>query len=272
MLKNRTNTMCVVAISLFSLAAGCAKTVEIRTVPTTLAAIGEMRNGLADAVVGDYPVIAYQARESAGALVIAGPQFNKETIGIAVAKSAPELNAAVTDALRKLMENKAYMNVLLTWALPQTQIDPPKAPAAAPDLAAVPQLKDGELKVGMELSYAPMEFFDEFKHEAGVDVDLARALGQALGVKVVFVDMPFDALLDSVETGKVDVLMSTLTVTDERAQRVDFIPYLSLGSGILVEQGNPAGIEDLVDLCGHVVAVQGSTAQLTSLEKVTCTQ
>ncbi len=270
MRKIRAAIICLGALACASLAGGCVKTVTIKTAPTTAGAIGDLRNGLAEAVVGDYPVIAYQARESAGALEIAGLQFDKAQIGIAVAKDAPALNAAVTNALRKLVESKGYLNVLLTWALPQTQIDPPAAPAAAPEPSAVPQLEDGELKVGMELSYAPMEFFDEFKHEAGVDVDLAKALGDQLGVKVVLVDLPFDALFDAVETGKVDVAMSTLAITDERSQRVDFIPYLSLGSGILVTQGNPQGIQGIQDLCGHTVAVQDATAQLSALQKITC--
>jgi ABC-type amino acid transport substrate-binding protein len=257
-------------VSVFLLATGCVKAIEIKSSSTTAGAVGDLRNGLADAVVGDYPAIAYQARESAGALVIAGSQFDKTPIGIGIPKGATELAAAVTEALRKAIESKAYVNILDTWALSQAQIAAPSAPEAAPEAAAVPQLEDGELKVGMELSYPPMEFFDEFKHEAGIDVDLANELGRQLGVKVVFVDMPFDALFDAVETGKVDILLSTLAVTKERSERVDFVPYLELGSGILVKQGNPEGINSVLDLCGRVAAVQDATAQLASLRKITC--
>jgi ABC-type amino acid transport substrate-binding protein len=249
---------------------GCVKIIEIRTTPTTEGAIGDLRGGVADAVVGDYPVIAYQARESAGTLEVAGPQFNNETIGIAVAKGDVALNTVLTDALRKIMEKKAYINVLVTWALTQAKVDPPEMMAEAPDTSTVPQLQDGELKVGMELSYPPMEFFDEFKNEAGVDVEIAKALAKELGVKAAFVDMPFDALIGAVETGKVDIALSTVTITDERSQKVDFIPYLTLGSGILVQKGNPKGIRNAKDLCGKIVSVQDATAQLSSLQAVVC--
>ncbi len=251
-------------------AIGCTKNMEIRTVPTTTQAVKELRSGRADAVVGDFPVIAFEARESAGAVVAVSQQFEIETLGIGVSKEAPELKTAMTDALRRIMEDKSYLNLLVSWAVSQGKLDPPPQPASVPATDAVPQLSDGELKVGMELSYAPMEFFDEFKKEAGVDVELGRALGRALGVDVAFVDMPFDALIGAVETGKVDVVLSAMAITEERSQRIDFVPYLAIGSGILVNRGNPLKIRKLKNLCGKIVAVQNATSQLTSLQNLVC--
>ena len=251
-------------------ATGCVKNTEIKTFPTTKLAIADLQSGVTEAVIGDYPVIAYEARESAGQLTMAGAPFDKVEAGIAVAKDAGPLKAVLTDALRRIIEDKSYNNVLISWALTTAKIDAPAAPADLPAVADVPQLADGELKVGMELSYAPMEFFNEFKQEAGVDVEIARALGTALGVEVSFVDMPFDALLGAVETGKVDVVISAVTITEERQTSVDFIKYLTLGSAILVPKANPTGIHRFKDLCGRVVGVQNATSQLEALQSMSC--
>jgi ABC-type amino acid transport substrate-binding protein len=250
----------------------CAPSViNVKTFSSTKDAIADLKNGGVSAVVGDFAVMAYEARESAGRLQVAGDQFNQETIGIGVAKEAPELEAALTDALRKIMEDNSYGRTLITWAVATGKMDPPPPPASVPEVGAVPQLQDGELKVGVELKYPPMEFFDkEFNKAAGVDVEIANALGRVLGVRVVFEDMPFDALVDAVAAGKVDAAISTIAVTDERSARINFIPYLSMGSGILVQKGNPDGISALGDMCGRAVGVQEGMAQLAILKVHPC--
>ena len=253
---------------------GCApaaKVMQINTYPTAEDAIRELGAGTLHAVVGDYAVMAYEARESAGQLQVTGAQFNKETLGIGVPKNAPGLKDAVTDALRRIMEDKTYSQTLIKWAIALGKVPPPEAPANVPAVADVPQLADGTLTVGVELSYPPMEFFDkEFGKEAGVDVELAGALAQALGVEVAFVDLPFDSLVDEVAAGKVDIALSTIAITDERAAKIDFIPYMSMGSGILVSAGNPHGIHSPEDLCGHPVGVQESAAQYAALQSQPC--
>jgi ABC-type amino acid transport substrate-binding protein len=270
MFENTLKTALLGMVLVALAASGCATATEIRSFPTTKRAVSELKAGEAVAVVGDFPVIAYEARESAGRLTVGGPQFEKETMGIGIAKDSVELQFAIAHALIKINNDKTYLNTLVKWAVAQGKVPPPAPPEAAPVPTDVPQLKDGELKVGMELTYPPMEFFDEFKKEAGVDVELATALAQAMGVEVSFIDMPFDALIGAAETGKVDIIMSSMAITDERSKRLEFIPYLSFGSGILVEKGNPLGIRMLKDLCGRVVAVQNGTSQLKSLQALVC--
>jgi polar amino acid transport system substrate-binding protein len=122
----------------------------------------------------------------------------------------------------------------------------------------------------MELAFAPMEFYDDFKHEAGVDVELAQALGKTLGVQVELVNMGFDELLPALEAGKVDLVISAMTITPEREARADFVPYLMAGTGILVKAGNPAKIRRLRDLCGKTVALQEGTAQVELARAINC--
>jgi ABC-type amino acid transport substrate-binding protein len=270
MIKNIMKTWGLAAMFGLLVAPGCTKNTEIRTFPTARGAVGDLQQGAVDAVVGDYPVVAFEARESAGKLQVAGHQFDIATLGIGVAKDAQPLKAAVSDALRRIVADKTYHGIMVTWAVTDAEIDAPAAPASVPAPGEVPQLKDGVLKVGMELSYAPMEFYDETKRESGVDVELGQAIGKALGVQVEFVDMPFDALVGAVETGKVDIVASAMAVTPEREQRIDFIPYMAMGSGILVKKGNPNQIRTVTDLCYRPIGVQEATSQLKNLQSLKC--
>lgn len=258
------------AVLALALAAGCTRNTEIRTFPTSGGAVGDLRQGNVDAVVGDYPAIATAARDSAGALQVIGRQYDVATIGIGVARDATALEAALDDALRRAFAAGEYGRILANWAVNEGAIGI-AAPAAAPAAAAdVPQLKDGELKIGMEISYPPMEFYDETKKEAGIDVEIIQAIAKILGVTITFVDMPFEALIGAAETGKVDAVMSSMTITDERSQRLGFVPYLAIGSGILVRKGNPAGIGGQGDLCQKRVAVQSGTMQEARLRALDC--
>ncbi len=251
---------------------GCApRIINVKTYNSTKDAILELKGGAVNAVVGDYAVMAYEARESAGALEVAGEQFERQTLGIGVNKEATQLKAAVTDALRKIMEDKTYGRTLVTWAVASGKVDPPAAPDAVPEASAVPELADGALNIGVELKYPPMEFFDkEFNKEAGVDVEIAAGIARVLGVEAVFVDMPFDDLIEAAATGKVDVVISAIAVTDDRAARIDFVPYLSMGSGILVQSDNPMGINAIPDMCGRTVGAQEGMAQIDIVKAHTC--
>ncbi len=259
---------------MLSLATGCISITKKPVTPHTFAstprAVSELRRGWAQAVVGDYPVMAYMARESTGTLEVVREQFDPRPFGIGVKKGATPLTAAITSALRKTMDDSTYMQVLRNWALAIGKIDPPATPGVVPETKDVPQLADGKLQVGIELAFAPMEFYDELKHEAGADIELAQALAKALGVEFEIVTMGFDDLLPALESGKVDIVMSAMTITPARAGHADFVPYMMAGTGILVKLGNPTNIRRLHDLCGKTVALQEGTAQVGIVQSINC--
>ena len=116
------------------------------------------------------------------------------------------------------------------------------------------------LIVGMELAYPPFEMTDTKGQPAGVSVDLAKALGAALGMQVRIENMAFDGLIPSLKTGKIDLIISSMTATAERAQSIDFSdPYLQTGLCLLVRKNSPVqGISDL-DRTGMTVAVKKGT-------------
>jgi len=134
------------------------------------------------------------------------------------------------------------------------------------DISGIEELSDGTLDIGSDIAYAPIEFLDEQTNEpAGLDIDLANALAEALGVKAEFQNSAFDGLIPALDAERFDVIMSAMSVTDERKQQVDFVPYFNAGSGIIVPSGNPQAIKSADDLCGKKVAVQEGTIQVDYL-------
>ena len=135
------------------------------------------------------------------------------------------------------------------------------------DVSGVPELEDGVLSVGSEIAYAPFEFFQEGTEiEDGLDIDIARAIAEALGVEIEFINTGFDGLIPALQTAEFDILVSAMTIRPEREEQIDFVPYITVGTGILVPTGNPDNIQTLDDLCGRTVAVQVATIQVTFLE------
>ncbi len=127
-----------------------------------------------------------------------------------------------------------------------------------------------KLIVGMELSYAPFEMRDEKGGPAGVSVDLARALGAQLGRPLEIQNLPFDGLIPALKTGKIDLIISSMTATPERAQSIDFSePYLQTGLCLLVAA--KSGIQTIADAdkAGHRIAVKkGTTGHLYALREL----
>lgn len=130
-----------------------------------------------------------------------------------------------------------------------------------------PELADGTLQVLADIAYAPMEYYEAGTDEAkGFDIDLAKALGEKLGVDVEFINTGWDGIIPALQAKDGDVIMSSMTITSDREAEIDFIPYANVGTGILVKAGNPEQIAALEDLCGLTVAVQEGTIQQDMLD------
>ena len=137
------------------------------------------------------------------------------------------------------------------------------APAHAADKAK-------PLVVGMELAYPPFEMTDPSGKPTGVSVDIATDLAKSLGRPVDIQNISFDGLIPALKTGKVDLVISSMTATAERAKSIDFSdPYISTGLCLLLKKNSTAqGIADL-DRQGVKVAVKkGTTGHLYATSKL----
>lgn len=126
----------------------------------------------------------------------------------------------------------------------------------------------GSIRLATDPSYAPMESYaPDGRTIIGFDADLAAALGSVTGLQVEFVAADFSSAIDETVRGTYDGVLSSMTDTAEREKKVDFIDYLSAGTAVVVQRGNPQGISDLKDLCGQIVAVEKSTVQADLLRR-----
>lgn len=127
--------------------------------------------------------------------------------------------------------------------------------------------KNGKLVVGMSADYAPYEFhyIDENGKDVigGFDVDIANEIANKIGVNLVIQEMDFDALVSALPAGKVDLVISGMNPTEERAKVVDFSEvYYNSKHGILVRVEDADKYQTFADLEGAKVGVQlGSTQE-----------
>jgi ABC-type amino acid transport substrate-binding protein len=96
------------------------------------------------------------------------------------------------------------------------------------------------LRVGVSPNYAPV-IFENDGEIVGIEADLARIVGDALGRRIVFERYPFAELIGALERGEVDVVMSGLSITPERAERVRFTePYMTVGQLAMIRSSDIA--------------------------------
>jgi polar amino acid transport system substrate-binding protein len=110
-------------------------------------------------------------------------------------------------------------------------------------------LKNGELRVGFEAGYMPFEMTDKKGHFVGFDIDIAKEMAKAMGVKFVPVNTAWDGIIPSLITNKFDIIMSGMTVTQERNLKINFAdPYIIIGQTILINKKHAGTVTSYKDL------------------------
>jgi polar amino acid transport system substrate-binding protein len=123
---------------------------------------------------------------------------------------------------------------------------------------------DRPLRIGMELSYPPFEMTDETGKPTGVGVEMAQALGRELGREVEIQNIAFDGLIPSLKSGKIDLIISSMTANEERARSIAFSdPYVTTGLGLLVRKDGVVDQASALEGKGRRIAVKkGTTGHL----------
>lgn len=99
---------------------------------------------------------------------------------------------------------------------------------------------DGQLIVATNCEFEPFEYLDDNGNPTGIDIDIAYALGEKLGLEVVIRDMAFDSVVASASSGVCDIAMAGLTVTGERLEAVNFTQtYFSSSQVVIAPAGDP---------------------------------
>ena len=128
--------------------------------------------------------------------------------------------------------------------------------------------KLGKVKIGTNAEYPPFEFVDEQGKIAGFDVELMTAIAEEAGFEFEFVNTRWDGIFVALASGEFDGVMSAATITEERAEMVNFSdPYFEAGQMIIV-RADTTDISTAEDLAGKKVGVQlGTTGDIWLSEK-----
>ena len=121
-------------------------------------------------------------------------------------------------------------------------------------------IKEGKLTVCTG-DTPPNIFYDENNELQGVEIDIAKALADQLGLAPAFEEYAFSGLIPALQAKQCDVIMGSLYIKPEREEIANFVPYLYSGTGVGVNEKNPKKITGFDDsLCGaNVVAITGAT-------------
>ena len=127
----------------------------------------------------------------------------------------------------------------------------------------VDEIKEsGEINLGVFSDKSPFGYVDENGAYQGYDIYLAERLGKDLGVKINYVSTEAANRVEYLETGKVDIILANFTVTDERAEKVDFaLPYMNVSLGVVSPDSRV--IKDVSELKAddQVIVISGTTAE-----------
>lgn len=109
--------------------------------------------------------------------------------------------------------------------------------------------KRKELRVGFEAGYLPFEMADKKGRFIGFDVDMAKEMAKAMGVKFKPVNTAWDGIIPALITKKFDIIMSGMTVTQERNLKINFAdPYIIVGQTILLQKKHEGKVTSYKDL------------------------
>ena len=136
-----------------------------------------------------------------------------------------------------------------------------EAAEGATDAAEVTTVEPGVLTMGTNATFPPYEYKDG-DDVVGIDAEIAQAMADKLGLQLEIVDMDFDSLVASVQSGKIDMSLAGMTVTEERKQNVDFTDSYATGVQVIIVKED-SDIASADDLEGKLIGVQqGTTGHL----------
>ena len=163
------------------------------------------------------------------------------------------------------------MGILMTFAVAGCSSTPEKkpaanAPAAAPADDSLAKVKArGRLVVGINAEFAPFEFHMMVNGKdtiVGFDIDMAKDIAKDMGVQLELKELAFDALLTTLQSGQVDVIISGLSATEERRKTVDFSDVYYKGTQtLLTTKDNLSKFNSFSDLKDKKIGLQLSSLQ-----------
>lgn len=129
------------------------------------------------------------------------------------------------------------------------------APASGGAGAGVAELEDGVLTVATEGTYSPFTFHEPGSGDlTGYDVEVARAVGEQLGVEVEFSETPFDAIFAGLQSSRTDAVANQVSITPERQATYAFSAPYTVSTGVVVTRADDTSVTSLAAVKGKTSA------------------
>ena len=205
---------------------------QIQSFDTITDAFGALKSGQLDAVITAYTTALLMTRKNPE-LRILDERLSNEDTSVAVRKGNTELLQAVDKILKDLKAEGAIESMDKRWFKtepgPYEEIDIPLPTAGEP------------LRVGVAATREPFSFVDKDGRVSGHDGELARLIAQRLNRPIEFQDMKFMALIPALQSGKIDVIVTGMSATEQRRKFIDFTdPYYANSQVMMVRK--PEGV------------------------------
>ncbi|MBQ9612774.1 MAG: transporter substrate-binding domain-containing protein [Lachnospiraceae bacterium] len=155
-----------------------------------------------------------------------------------------------------------------TEAAAEASAEAPSEGAAEAEGQYAQILSSGKMVAAMEGDWAPWSFHDVDSGEVvGFDADVARAIGEKLGVEVEIVEAPWESLFAGLDSGRYDIVVNGVEFTEERAAKYDFAtPYAYIRTALIVREDNEE-IQTFKDLAGKKTVNSLASTYMTMAEE-----
>ncbi len=192
-------------------------------------AIQALKQGKVDCVIIDeQPAKAFVAKNSE--LTILDEEFAIEEYAICLSKDKADLTAAINGALEELKADGTLEQITANYIGDDTKGTCPYVSPEGVDRS------NGTLTMATNAAFEPYEFYANQK-VVGIDAEMAQALCDKLGYELVIEDMEFDSIINAVTSGKADMGVAGMTITEDRLKSVDFsTPYTTATQVVIVRK------------------------------------
>ena len=192
-------------------------------------AIQALKQGKVDCVIIDeQPAKAFVAKNAD--LTILEEEFALEEYAICISKEKAELKQKINSALTQLKANGTLDSIIANYIGDDTKGKTPYESPADVDRS------NGTLVMATNAAFEPYEFYKDQKI-VGIDADMAQAVCDILGMELKIEDMEFDSIINAVTSGKADIGVAGMTVTEDRLLSVDFSDSYTTATQVIVVRG-----------------------------------
>lgn len=189
-------------------------------------AVQALKQNKVDCVIIDSePAKAFVAKNPE--LKILEEPFALEDYAIAVSKDNPDLTASINSALATLKENGTLDQIVKNYIGDETK---GKSPYVSPENV---DRSNGTLTMATNAAFEPYEYLEGGKI-VGIDAEMAQAIADILGMELVIEDMEFDSIIGAVQSGKADIGVAGMTVTEDRLLNIDFTDSYTTATQVII--------------------------------------